>query len=308
MQSLVSVVITTCKREPNIVKRAVLSVLNQRFSNFELIIIDDSPSDYPYRESVRNGVLAFNDPRIIYLPNPENIGACASRNKGLQKASGNYIAFLDDDDEWLPQKLEKQVGKMNSVDQDTALIYCGSITIKDGRPLPKPKASSQFIAGNVYPQLIVKNFIGSTSFPLIRRRCLTEIGGFDPLMQSAQDRDVWLRLAQKYRVDFVPEPLVKYYFHNGEQISSNPSRRIAGWERLLEKNMDYLQKNRKALWFCTIRLAPVYIWNGNYRKAFTAYLKSVRMWPLNLSGNIKHLYQMFRYAAVRFVHKYHHKI
>ena len=81
----------------------------------------------------------------------------------------------------------------------------------------------------------MENFIGSTSFPLIRKSCLEEIGGFDVLMQSAQDYDVWLRLSDKYSIDYFDEELGIYHVHGEKQITKNPDKKIAGLERLNEK-------------------------------------------------------------------------
>ena len=99
---------------------------------------------------------------------------------------------------------------------------------------------TQKVEENICENLLIKNFIGSTSFPLIKTECLRNIGGFDPLMQSAQDIDVWIRLCEKYKINCVDEALITYHFHEGEQITTNPKKKINGAERLNEKNMKYL--------------------------------------------------------------------
>ena len=152
------------------------------------------------------------------------MGACVARNTGLQEARGEYIAYLDDDDEWLPEKLEKQLKIMGKT--GVALVYCGCLKINDEtRVYLKDSVSPQYYRGYIFDELIKKNFIESTSFPLLRTECLRKIGGFDPLMQSAQDYDVWLRIAKEYEVDYVKEPLVLYHIHPDERISTNPQKK-----------------------------------------------------------------------------------
>ncbi|MDE6701769.1 MAG: glycosyltransferase, partial [Acetatifactor sp.] len=210
---MVSVVITTCKREPDILRRAMNSVLCQTYSDWELIVVDDSPEDYALRDAVRQTVEVIRktaENRILYIAHEANKGACEARNTGLAAATGEYIAYLDDDDEWLPEKLALQVQRAQEAGPRTALIYCGSFVKMDGadRVILKRR---EYHRGRIYDSLILENYIGSTSFPLMRTECLRAIGGFDVSMQSAQDADVWLRLAARYEIDCVEEPLVYYH-------------------------------------------------------------------------------------------------
>ena len=100
MDELVTVVITTYKRPPEIVNRAIQSVLMQTYPHIELIVVDDSPADYELREETARLVTGIGG-NTRYIQHEKNLGACAARNTGLKHANGVYIAFLDDDDEWL---------------------------------------------------------------------------------------------------------------------------------------------------------------------------------------------------------------
>ena len=120
---LVSAIITTYKRAPQIVERAVRSVVEQTYQNLEIIVVDDSPPEYPYRDDIRKITEKYRDKREIrYLRHEQNKGACAPRNTGIKDAKGLFVCFLDDDDEYAASKVEKQVRLLSGSDY-AGLIY-----------------------------------------------------------------------------------------------------------------------------------------------------------------------------------------
>lgn len=290
---MVSVVITTCRRAPEILNRAVRSVLCQTYSDWELIIVDDSPESYEERAAVRQMIEQMKDDRIRYIAHEVNKGACASRNTGLAAAEGKYIAYLDDDDEWLPEKLATQVQKAEETDSDTAVIYC-SWYVKDDKTGVTTAKKLEVHRGWVYDSLILINYIGSTSFPLIRTECLREIGGFDPLMQSSQDYDAWLRLAARYRIDCVEEPLACYHRYDGERITTNIPQKIAGLERLNEKNLTYLRNHPEAFAVRYMKLAVKYTQSGQMGKALKIWWGAFVKCPWRVVQNLKYLIYILR--------------
>ena len=169
---LVTAIITTHNRSPETVLRAVNSVLNQTYENMELIVVDDSTPEYSHRQDVENLVRGASD-RILYIKHPTSRGANAARNTGLAYAKGYYVAFLDDDDEWSPNKIEEQL--KGFTDRGIALVYCGTVIIDDEEN-KRRLSNSSFKKGNVYYELLKKNFIGSTSNPLIKRECIDRVG------------------------------------------------------------------------------------------------------------------------------------
>ena len=108
----VTAIVTTYKREPEIVKRAVKSVLNQTYKGIKVVVVDDSPASYDLREKVKLEVCRLNSD-IMYIQHEQNMGACVARNTGLKYADTEYVAFLDDDDEWVETKIEKQLKLFN---------------------------------------------------------------------------------------------------------------------------------------------------------------------------------------------------
>ena len=290
--AMVSTIITTYKRPPEILLRAINCVLNQTYKNIELIIVDDSPADYPQREDVKNAVLSLGDARIKYIAHEKNSGACVARNTGLKEANGEYVAFLDDDDEWLETKLEQQVKVIENCSDDTALVYCDALSIYDSTGETKSR-NREMHNGHVYDKLILHNFIGSTSYPLMKTEALRSIGGFDPLMKAAQDMDVWLRLSKKYRVDYVNIPLVRYHVHEGECITFNPKNRIAGLERINEKNIDYLKANRYAYWRRFMAITRFYAADKQLGKALRVWFKTIWKQPFRIKDNVTFLYSIY---------------
>lgn len=286
---MISTIITTCKREPFMVVRALDSILAQTYRDIEIIVIDDSPDEFAKREDVERAVKkCFDlhpDIRTQYIQHEKNLGACAARNTGLKAAKGDYIAYLDDDDEWLPEKLAKQIKVMHT--SDAALVYCGCYCKNDttGKIYERKTA---YYRGMVFDELLYWNFIDSTSFPLLKTAVLRDAGGFDIKMQSAQDYDVWLRISQSNQVDFVAEPLVIYHEHEGEQITSNPFKKISGLERLNEKYHDYLDKDPKLYNVRHLGVTPYYSMSGDTQKAMNIWLKAVLRCPTNVQENLRY--------------------
>lgn len=288
MFPLVTAIITTYKRPPNIVERALQSILNQTYKNLEIIVVDDSPQDYDQKTAVAQMVATYPD--VLYLTYEANRGACYARNFGTAAAHGEYIAFLDDDDQWLPQKIEKQLSAFT--EEEIALVYCRHevhYEITGETTYPKTKKCE----GYIFEELILGNFIGSTSFPLMRTAALREVEGFDPEQEAAQDFDVWLKIAQKFKIAFVDEVLIRYYFHAGDSIGKSAKRRINGCVLINDKYKTYLSKNKNAYWNRWMKVTPEYTKGGAYGKAFITWLKAAARKPFRIKGNISYFWLCF---------------
>lgn len=293
---LITAVITTHKRSPELVERALKSILNQTYTNIEIFVVDDSPVEYEFRPAVKSMVESYAEKNVTYIAHDRCMGACAARNTGLDAAKGDFIGFLDDDDEWLPNKIEEQLKAFTS--EDIALVYCGNKTMYDATGAVVENFP-ECVTENVYEKLLYSNFIGSTSFPLLRTSALRKIGGFDVEMQSAQDYDVWLRISKEFSVNVVNMPLVLYHFHQGEQITKNPAKKIAGLERLAEKNWDAIKANKDIWWHRTIKIAPWYTRNKQVCKSFCTWFKAAVKCPLKIRGNLTYLYSIFRIIILK---------
>lgn len=289
-QPMISVVITTCKRPIEMLQRAIDSVMGQDYSDYETIVVDDSPESYECREAVKTAITQ-KYPQIRYISHDECKGACISRNDGVQFAKGEFVAFLDDDDEWRANKLSEMM-KMFTND-NIAIVYCGYSIVNDDN-MDERIADVDYRSGSVFDQLIKYNFIGSTSIPIIRKKYLIAVGGFDPQMKSSQDYDAWLRLASKYHVECVKKDLVKYHVHSGDQISKNPQKKIDGLERLLSKNEEYLSAHKEALWIRKIKIAPFYSAAKGFGAGLKKWFSAMIIRPLKISTNLRYFILVYR--------------
>jgi len=235
----VSVIIPTYNRA-YLVGRAIQSVLNQTYQDFELITVDDASTD-----NTENLIKEFQqkDKRIIYLKHEQNEGGSAARNTGIKVSRGKYIAFLDSDDEWFPEKLEKQVDIFKKYSLKLGAVYTGFqyVDIKSKKEIKKHIPRKR---GNLYKDLLVKNYIGSTSSLVIKRECFEKVGLFDEELPSCQDYDMWIRIAKKYDFYCIKESLLKYQVHN-DRISSRIDNVVKGERIILKKYFEQYQKNPK---------------------------------------------------------------
>lgn len=231
---LISVIVTTCNRKQEILKRALDSVKAQTYQPIEMIVIIDQPS---MAEELSTFLLHCYGGIVRVYANARQMGACYSRNRGLELAEGEYIAFLDDDDEWLPEKLEKQSRKMLP---GVSLVY-SDYEVKAEHIHVKHVVDRDFPTGNVLKSLLASNFIGGSSVPLLRTETLRECGGFDTTFPSCQDYDVWVRMAMRGKVACVKD-ILSYYYVSPDSITNIFERRIQGWEKMMVKYRDYYKE------------------------------------------------------------------
>lgn len=195
----VSVIVTTYNRA-NYIKEAIDSVLSQTFRDWELIVVDDGSTD---GTSEILHTFSELDKRICWMRQP-NAGSAASRNAALARARGNYISFLDDDDRWLPEKLETQVAFMES-HPEIGFSYTRFQIFK--------KIENRLEHGKLFPEFLATKFeelpdaFIAPCTVLLRKSCLDEIGWFDLKYSVSEDFDLWLRFAQRWKI----APIDKVY-------------------------------------------------------------------------------------------------
>jgi glycosyltransferase involved in cell wall biosynthesis len=201
MSAAVSVVIAT-HNYGRYLAGAVRSVLAQTFTDFEVLIIDDGSSD-DTPEVVRP---FLEDPRIRYH-RKEQQGQPKAKNTGIRLSTASLIAFLDADDQWLPEKLERQVGRF-AEDPEVGVVYAERLLMDpEGQELEWNRRP--LYRGKILPQMFLDNFICFSSV-VVRRAVFEEVGLFDETIPMAIDYELWLRVALRYRFDYVEAALVKY--------------------------------------------------------------------------------------------------
>lgn len=268
----ISIVIPTFNRA-HLIKKAIESVLSQTFEDFEIIIVDDGSTDNT-SEIINN----LQDERINYIKLEKNSGSCAARNKGIKISKGEWIAFLDSDDFWLPTKLEKQVNFIPKLSNDYAVIHCGIQLIDEST---NKLLGERIIKDNTESDIInnPEELVPSTCTMLIRKTALSEVGYFDERLPAHQETELGLRLSLKYKFKLVDEFLVKAVM-NHEQITSNSNNRIKAKEIIIEKHQKVLGKN--LLYHFAIIIAGNAIINKNYSKAKKYFLKAFQFIPYNI--------------------------
>jgi glycosyltransferase involved in cell wall biosynthesis len=236
-RALVSVVVPSYNASRYICE-TLESVLAQTYRNFEVIVIDDGSKDHT-PDIVAD--YARRDSRIRLVKQP-NSGVGVARNRGIAEAFGEFIAPLDADDVWYPQKLEKQVASLERGGEEWGFAYCWSKSINERGEAFLPLAHWP-IRGRVFYALTYKNIIGNASVPLFRASAVREVGGYRTRaeqsgVQGCEDWDFALRVAAKYLVDEVPDYLVGY-----RQISSTMSSDVLAMAKSYEFIMSELRRN-----------------------------------------------------------------
>ena len=202
----VSVIIPTYNRASEIGK-AVRSVINQTLKEIEVIVVDDNPPESQARKDTRAVIdqLKKADSRLIYIEHPRNLNGSVARNSGLKVAKGEVIAFLDDDDCYLPEKLEKQFELLMSLENDYGGIVSNCIILRDGKIVKVLDVSSEENA--IVTVLACVYNMGSGSNLFVKKSVVDEIGGFDERLLRHQDYDFLVRFFQKYKMKKIYEPL-----------------------------------------------------------------------------------------------------
>jgi glycosyltransferase involved in cell wall biosynthesis len=219
------------------IDRSLGSVLNQTHQDFEVIVVDDASTD-----GTEDAVKAISDPRIRYIRHQANRGPSATRNTGIMNAIGDYIAFLDSDDEWLPEKLEKQLAEF-SADGTLGLVYCGWAWVRSDRSVRivrAPNAETGWIDG--YPRW----FHNMVQDIVIRREVVHECV-FNERIWAYENLEWLLRVMDSVRSGFVTDVLVRCHEHKSHRASDSRLRKLEGLECVLSSHEPYLRDYKKAL-------------------------------------------------------------
>lgn len=240
----VSVVIPVYNRERTI-KRCIDSVINQNYEAFEIIVVDDGSTDNTLR------IIEEEYVRIVRVIKQNHKGAQAARNAGIRAAKGEYIAFLDSDDEWMPDKLKIQV---EALKEDVNAVVCGNGFVQTdweggvpkvydiGKQKNRTRAGKRRILrlqgknGNVYKHILCSSFCMFQAL-LTSRKNLIEIGLLDEKVPSYQEWDTAIRLAKGHEFVFINKPLFVYHLHDGDTISKSMKKSIDGLEYIYEKHL-----------------------------------------------------------------------
>ncbi len=249
----VTVIIPTYKRSVEFLSRAVKSVIDQTYKNIEIIVIDDSPSNYIERDNIKKYMDSIVNQDIKYYQNEKNMGGSLARNRGIELATGEYISFLDDDDEYMPEKIEKQIKFMlyggNDLSFSNMIMYNSSGIVVDFREYTDIPA---FDNESLLHYHLMHHMTGTPTF-MFKTNKLREIGGFEDA-KMGQEFYLMLKSIEKgLSIGYIPECDVKVYKHEEGGITQGKNK-IDGENRLYEfKKKYYSQLNKQETRFINFR-------------------------------------------------------
>lgn len=284
----VSVVIPVFNREA-LIESALESVRTQTYRPLQITVVDDGSTDGTV-EVVKNWASANNEGSLtVRCLVQENLGANAARNRGVSESTFPIIVFLDSDDRWLPDKVEKQQQLLLS-QKDLGGVYCGLHTIDLASGEIHPLNDRAYATGDLLSKMLIQDVTNPTSCWMVRKNCFEEVGGFDTSLPARQDWDMWIRLCSKYHIGCVPEVLVEMGEHTGERVRSDPEREISA-HKTIYKKYAYLRAElpysvslatRSAMYR---RRGRVYLHRKHARlKAAGCQLMAIGTWPFNFDS------------------------
>jgi glycosyltransferase involved in cell wall biosynthesis len=269
----VGVIIPTHNRA-NYLPVAISSVLNQSFQDFEILVVDDGSTD-----STAAVVAGFSDQRMKYIRHETSKGGSAARNTGIRNSNCPFIAFLDDDDEWLPSKLQLLIDLLKSSPTEVGAAYSGYWIVdrSTGKICGKKTPAKR---GDLSQQLLAGNCIGGTSAVVARSECFERVGMFDEDLPSFQDYDLWIRISKDFQFEFIPHPLSNYYVHENK-IWTDSSALSRGMEIFLRKHGNSTPL-RKYFSYRYLALGVRHCENNHTRDARGAFLKAISLYPFEV--------------------------
>lgn len=289
-KGLVSVVMPTYKR-PSMLDRAIESILNQSYKNLELLLVNDNIPGDEFSADLEKRIEKYrSDPRFRFVTQEKHINGAAARNAGIAKAKGEYIAFLDDDDRWEANKLEKQVELLSSLDETWGGVSCRyRYENSDGKTVGH---SAPYTPGNVYKDILMLSTDIPTSSLLLRHECLDVTGAFDENLKRHQDFQLTVDFTYRYKIRACEEELMVMDISDaqnrpgGDTLKEHKKRFFESVKPILDT---LSEKDRNAVFAMhNFELGYIYLKNGDVKngirycirllsspKAFKAGMKKV---------------------------------
>jgi len=253
------------------IERSVRSALAQTFSDLEVIVVDDASTD----ETVQR-VEQIRDPRLVVLRHETNRGAQAARNTGLARARGEFVAFLDSDDELCVDKVALQVEAFSRAGPEVGVIFGRYLhQLREGRRIMVAK-----LGDDAYRSLLTRPSVHIITL-LVRRSCFEAIGPHDEGVRAHQEWDLALRLAQRFQFREVPRVVGTYYDHPSPTISKDLSGNVRGYQQVFEKHRGEIERvlGRKGVARHFLRMAFLWMEAGRADEARRWYLRALAMDP-----------------------------
>lgn len=275
-----SVIIATYRRQ-HLLPRAINSVLKQTFTDFELIIVDDSSPD-----QTMEVVAGFTDTRIKYIRREVNGGCPAAKNTGIRAARGKYITLLDDDDEYFPNFLAEMFQVWESVPQSVGVSWCGTQVVKE------TAKDSQVIEEKVwhpifknreeaYLSFLCARRVGGNCGLTFRRTALITIGALDERLRKADDTDLLARMVYQFDFTVISQVLIKIYHHGSGRLTMYDQTMAQAYEIILQKNEHRLNSHPTISAELHYKIGWIYYHSGNKIRGRYFCCQAIRHYPFH---------------------------
>jgi len=277
----ISVVIPTYNRA-YLIGRAIQSVLQQTFQDIEVLLVDDCSND-----NTKEIVAGIGDNRIKYIRHEKNRGVAAARNTGIASATGKYVAFLDSDDEWLPEKLEKQIKVFTDATAAVGIVYTRMVILEGNNKKYIPPVYAKSREGNLLRDLLVDPILVKPPATMIRKECFARVGMFDENFFAGEDWDLWIRLAKHYEFKYINDLLVICHVLADRVTNSNQNftyGRIR--ELILEKHGEDIKKDRHVLSSYYVKMGHDFCTEQQLNKGRQYFIQAARAFPFNIESPI----------------------
>lgn len=289
--NLVSVIIPTYKRPDNLT-RAIESILNQTYNPIEIIVVDDNGKNTEWQLFTEKKLENYiSSGKISYIIHEVNKNGSAARNTGMKNSHGNYINFLDDDDEFLPDKIEKQLNLLKKYPKEFGGCICNTHIKGQHRTFDTQNEKE----GNLIQEVLTGKMTFNTSTVLFRREAIEKIKGFDETFKRHQDWELYIRFFRLYKMCLVKDYLlIKYSTPN--IITNNPSKSIEYKEKFLNTFKDDIEKMplHKKIYKHQYELLALTLLSGHNKKDGVSYInKSLRYGIPSFWIIIKYIYYLF---------------
>ncbi len=262
---------------------AIDSVLKQTYPDFEMIIVDDGSTDNT--PEIIKPYLVNHPSKIKYIWQP-NKGLAIARNTAINNSTGEYIALLDADDAWLPDKLELQVKILNEKNE-TGLIHSNITYISEkGGILSSPPRNPQILSGNIFTDIFLRKENIACPTVLFKRKCINEVGLFDENLTrlGCEDRDLWLRILKRFNAIYIDKSLSYYRLRHGS-MSKNIEKMYKARYYVIQKNFSNknvsLIMKRKAIASCHREQGDEFLFKKEFIKARQEYYAGIISWPFS---------------------------
>lgn len=281
-EDLVSVIIPTHGRSSTLA-RAIKSVKNQTYKNIEIIVVDDNVGDQSLRDKVSEIVNHFEGVKLYY--NDKELGGSGSRNNGIKFSKGELLAFLDDDDEFLPTKIQKQYELYKQLEnKKVGMIYCYSNFITESTNKIAIKAVDY--EGVPLKEHLI-SCIAATSWWFCPKKALTDIGGFVDVSSHQDAMTLFKLMLAGYEVYRVPEVLLNYYWHPGSGITEHSNKWIDVDRQYMKEYLkikDYFTKREnRDIQYSFYRRMAIYDYKlKNKRKLYSETKQMIKLKPLDI--------------------------